>query len=659
MRWGIKTARLATLAASTLLLVNNGWAYYYYTYFNSNSAPYTPIVARFDLNSLVNNTVPFFISGTGPSAMVAGDSFPAIISQIRAAANVWNGVATSSLRLSYGGLYSPGTTESAAGIQIQFSDDIPPGLLALSAPQSFGNLAQGPNGTFIPVTLSVMELPKDLSHTPSYSEQFFVTLVHEFGHTLGLQHTLTSSVMSTYTTTAATKANPLGADDIAGVSLLYPTADYLASVGSISGSITLNGKGLNLASVVAISPSNPAVATLTNPDGTYQINGIKPGLYYVYVHPLPPPLEGEGSPDNIFYPHNSDGVFLAPDTGFATQFYPNTLNPSPEDLVVVSAATATPNINFNVAGTSSPGISSVRTYGYSQSTYISGAPLVAAETTTIAATGTGLLQPYTATQSTYALTPGLSIGMLGSGAQITNLRPYLPPNPYIAVDFAVSNFAAPGQKHLLFRTPGNLYVLPAGFSVVAMNPPVISAIAATTDANGNPAVAIAGQQFQATTQVLFDGLPGTVQAQSSDLLIVTPPPAPPGYTAAVTVLNPDGQSSLFLQPAAPTFSYAGTPGAASAANQELVVSPSVIPAGGDITIDVQGVNTHFIQDVTTLGFGTSDVRVGQITVLSATHLTAVVSPAVTVPTTAITVTTGLELVSGALGSQVVGTDPQP
>ena len=50
----------------------------------------------------------------------------------------------------YGGLFTPGTTETAAGIQISFSDDIPPGLLALSAPQSFGGLAAGAERNFHP-----------------------------------------------------------------------------------------------------------------------------------------------------------------------------------------------------------------------------------------------------------------------------------------------------------------------------------------------------------------------------------------------------------------------------------------------------------------------------------------------------------------------------
>ena len=77
-----------------------------------------------------------------------------------------------------------------------------------------------------------------------------------------------------------------------------------------------------------------------------------------------------------------------------------------------------------------------------------------------------------------------------------------------------------------------------------------------------------------------------------------------------------------------------------------------------MTVDIVGTNTTFTQDVTTLGFGTSDVLVDQITVLSPTHMTAVVSPGATVASFAVTVTTGLEVISQALGSAVVATDPQ-
>ena len=53
-------------------------------------------------------------------------------------------------------------------------------------------------------------------------------LFTRFGHALGLQHTLTSSVMSTSITRTTSKAKPLTADDIAGISLLYPSRTFLA-----------------------------------------------------------------------------------------------------------------------------------------------------------------------------------------------------------------------------------------------------------------------------------------------------------------------------------------------------------------------------------------------------------------------------------------------
>jgi hypothetical protein len=653
-RWVV---RLAALMAGSFLLTSTGSAYYYYTYFNSSAAPYTPIVARFDLKTLSNNTVPFFVSGTGPSKMYSGDSLAAMISQISAAANVWNNVSTSSIRLAYGGFYNPGATESAPGIQIEFSDDIPPGLLALSIPTVVGGFDKGPNGTtFLPIYLSIMQLPSDMSDVfngPSYSEEFFVTLVHEFGHTMGLQHTLASSAMSTLNTSASNKAIPLGADDIAGISLLYPAGNYLSTVGSISGLVTMNGSGVNLASVVAISPSNQAVSTLTNPDGTYQINGITPGEYYVYVHPLPPPVAGESTPDNIYLPLNSAGVYLAPNTGFATQFYPNTLNPNAQAQVinVTAGQVATPPVNFNVTPLSTPGVSSVRTFSYSQNTYMIGAPILLGQTTPIAATGDGLLEP---NNPNNVLTPGLSVSMLGSSAQISNLRAYAPGNPYIAVD-AMPTLPRSGPEHLLFSTPGNLYVLPAGFSVVLAPPPLVSALG---PAAGGGGVAISGEQFTASTQIFFDGLPAVIQSQTSNILIVTPPWAPAGYTAAVAAFNSDGQSSLLLNPTASTYTYtAGSPWAL-AANPSLVVSPTVIPAGGAVTVDVTGINTNFLKDVTTVGFGTSDVQVNQITVIDSTHLTVTVTPTVTISSANITITTGLEVISQAVGSQITATNSQ-
>jgi hypothetical protein len=330
---------------------------------------------------------------------------------------------------------------------------------------------------------------------------------------------------------------------------------------------------------------------------------------------------------------------------FGTQFYPGTRDQQQAMTVSVAVGNLKPGIDFSVSPRNSVAVSSVRTYGFSSTNVaVPSPPLSAGLQAPVAATGMGLLQ------ANNGVTPGLSVGMLGSAAQIKDLRPYPPPTPYVAVDVLVY-VAVIGPKHLLFYTPNDLYVLPAGFTVVGSLPPAITSIAPAYDANGNRAVAVYGTQFESDTRILFDGLSGTIQGTQSDgSLLVTPPVAPGSYIAPVVALNSDGQSSLFLAANPPTFTYdpAGAP--------SLTVMPSSLAPGADVTVDVQGVNTNFIAGQSVVGFGTSDVLVKQINVLSPTHLTALVSPGVSISTAGISVTTGLGIVSQALGHQVVLTD---
>lgn len=136
MRLGRKTKSNSALFAMALALFSvvfstTAFGHSFFTFFAGRTAPFTPVPIKFDLNSsdpygVLNNTVTYLISNQGPTALEPGDSFPALVSQIRAAANVWNTVGTSGIRLAYGGLAQLPTGDATPQIDVVFSDDIPP-----------------------------------------------------------------------------------------------------------------------------------------------------------------------------------------------------------------------------------------------------------------------------------------------------------------------------------------------------------------------------------------------------------------------------------------------------------------------------------------------------------------------------------------------------
>jgi len=474
-------------------------------------------------------------------------------------------------------------------------------------------------------------------------------MVHEFGHTLGLQHTFTSAVMSTAVTSAATKAAPLAVDDIAGISVLYPTDGYSFTVGSISGRVTVNGSGVSLASVVALSLGSPAISAITNPDGTYRLDGVPPGGYQLYVHPLPPMLQTEASPGNLVAPRDPSGnPFPFPTSAFTTQFY-NGTNGTQDFLetatVYVNPGSVNSGVNFQVRSRSFPAISSVRNYGYSSTNVpIPSPPVQEGGAVALVAYGSGLLQ------SNNTLTPGLGVSVLDSGsrgqAEVGNLAPWV--SGYVQMVLTVGAFASNGPKHLLFTTRDDMYVLPSAFSVVGQSPPSIAALSAVADNSGNRGVKVTGNYLTAgSTTILFDGLPGTVAGVASDGdLLVIPPPGPGGYHAVVTALNPDGQSSNFLQsPLVYTYDPSAAP--------SLAVSPALL-SPGSLVVDVAGTNTNFVDGQVAAGFGTSDAVVTKVTVLSPTHLVLNVTVNVNaaVPATWLNVVNGLQLIAQSQGSSI-------
>lgn len=630
--------------------------YYNFVYLSNRNGALTPVLARFDLNALSNNTVLYFISDQQPSPLMPGDTFQSVVSQIRAAAEVWNQAPSSTIRVAFGGISTIGAiTQSAPGIDVVFDDNLPPGIKAqtfVTVPQNLGFLTNG--ASFAPILRSRIQLPRDFTarSQSSYSDNFFLTVAHEFGHALGLQHSMTSSLMSTEVTRATTKAAPLSPDDVAGISLLYPAQTFPTSTGSIAGTVSLNGSGVNLASVVALSANGTAIGAMTNLDGTYAITGLPPGQYYVYAHPLPPPLMGEAYPANIYPPKDAQQNLYPANTGFDTEFYPGTHDWTQAAQIPVNAGASTGGVNFNMQARSGVAIPYAETIGYEGSLRVYSPPLPGGSQSPIVFYAPG-------TTANGKLAAGLGVSIVGGLAQLlpNSLQDYS--DPYGSFYVNTPQVASATAAALAIALPNDVYVLPAAFTIVPTAPPSISSVTPTgaTDALGDPVVKVAGANLGAGARIIFDGSPGTILATNNDgSLSVAAPPGNAPYTASVEALSADGQTSLqSIDATIPTtLTYSGN------ANPAISVTPANLLPGTNAMVEIDGVNTAFVSGRAFVGFGSSDITVKQLWVTGPTRIVmnVAVNPLAQPGSAPVTVACGLELLNWTSMVQVQTANPK-
>jgi hypothetical protein len=129
--------------------------------------------------------------------------------------------------------------------------------------------------------------------------------LHEIGHMSGLGHSAlgetelregggrrviaTGAVMFPIAFAAGSIAQrTLQADDIAGISDLYPDGGFGTTLGSISGRVTKDGQPIFGAHVVAFDPATRSmVATFTlTAQGRFSIGGLSPGPHVLRIEPL-------------------------------------------------------------------------------------------------------------------------------------------------------------------------------------------------------------------------------------------------------------------------------------------------------------------------------------------------------------------------------------
>ena len=138
-------------------------------------------------------------------------------------------------------------------------------------------------------------------------------------------------------------------------------------------------------------------------------------------------------------------------------------------------------------------------------------------------------------------------------------------------------------------------------------------------------------------------------------LAVTEPPGLSGSQAAVEAVNPDGQTSLqaVAPPTPPRFTYPQLNA------PRIVPTPYIVTAGTDTLMVIIGVDTHFLEGETVVGFGSSDISVRGSWVVGPNMviLNLSVDPAAQLGTTYVTVATGLEIVTPPAVFTIVAADP--
>lgn len=128
--------------------------------------------------------------------------------------------------------------------------------------------------------------------------------LHETGHLLGLGHSAlgetemrpggrrvlgAEAVMFPIAYAAGSVVDrTLKADDIAGISDIYPAATFRQRHGSISGKVMKNGAGVLGAHVIAFNPrtGNLVAGFSLNEEGAFTIAGLEPGPHVLRVEPL-------------------------------------------------------------------------------------------------------------------------------------------------------------------------------------------------------------------------------------------------------------------------------------------------------------------------------------------------------------------------------------
>ena len=222
--------------------------------------------------------------------------------------------------------------------------------------------------------------------------------------------------------------------------------------------------------------------------------------------------------------------------------------------------------------------------------------------------------------------------------------------------FGMPIFAGTGPRHLVLNYGSDIYVMPQAVNLVKRPAPAIAAVRSNSDAS----VTVTGSNFGGDSLVYFDGIQAVRPTAFSGnevqgSLTVLPPAGTGGQVAQIIVYNGDGQNSTFgglNSPPTYTYAGAGTP-------QIQTISLPSLPAGATGMVDITTQNTAFVDGQVSVGFGSDDITVQRVWVLSPTRLEANISVAAGAFTgsSEVSVVSGFQVLSQPNAFQVLPRNP--